>query len=107
LDDERVLSALRRSHIESLRARILALLDDCYPQQMHTDILYWQLSRKGIDTCINDVVREVHYLRDKDIVNLECIVADRFLVTITAKGRDVVAGAVEEVGIMPIDLSGD
>jgi len=107
VDDERVLSALRRSHVESLRARILALLDDCYPQQMHTDVLYWQLSRKGIDTCINEVVREVHYLGEKDMMNLECIVADRFLVAITAKGRDVVAGAVEEVGIMPIEPSRD
>lgn len=107
MDDARVLGALRRSHIESLRARILALLDDCYPHQMHSDVIYSQLSQKGVDTCINEVVREVHYLRDKDMVTLECITADRFLVTITAKGRDVVAGAVEEVGIMPSGLSGD
>lgn len=104
MDDERMVNALQRAHVEGLRAYILSLLDDCYPERKHSDVIYWQLQKRGLDTCINEVVRELHYLRDKDLVSLECIVADRFLASPTARGRDVAGGAIEETGIMNIAL---
>ena len=55
-----------------------------------------------VDTCINDVVRELQYLAEKQLVRLEQIVADRFLATITADGRDVVEGTKDVVGILSL-----
>jgi hypothetical protein len=55
----------------------------------HSDVVYWRLKTEmHVDTCINDVVRELQYLAEKQLVRLEQIVADRFLATITAEARD-------------------
>jgi hypothetical protein len=84
---------IRRVHLETLRLYTLQLLNDTYPKFQPSDVVYWRLKTEmHVDTCINDVVRELQYLAENQLVRLEQIVADRFLATITAEGRDVVEG---------------
>lgn len=47
--------------LEQLRGRILEELDQAYPQSLHSDVLHLKT-----DGCIRDIVRELHYLEEKD-----------------------------------------
>lgn len=89
----------QRIRLEMLRTRILLLLDEKYPGSIHSDVIYW---RSKEETSINEIVRELHYLEEKKMVVLENIVAERFLVAITAKGRDFIAGAIVEIGLFEV-----
>jgi predicted transcriptional regulator with HTH domain len=84
---------LRTTHLKALRLYILQLLNDTYPKFEHSDVVCRRLStERGMNAGINDVVRELHYLAERQLVRLEQIVGGRFLATITADGRDVVEG---------------
>lgn len=93
-------SAIEVVQLRCLRTRILLLLQSVYPRQEHSDVIYLSLSEeKGIDTGLRDVLSEVAYLAEKKLIEVRQIFEHRFLVRITARGRDFVEGSIEEVGL--------
>jgi hypothetical protein len=93
-----------KTHLEVLRMRLLLLLEGSYPSAQHSDVLFLRITREyGTDTCIRDIVKELHYLTEKGLVALEPIIADRFMTTITAAGRDVISGHSKVAGIADFD----
>ncbi len=83
--------------LRTLRTRILILLDRLYPKRMD-DVA---ISHCG-DTEVGDVVirRELHYLAEKGLINIDTTLDGRLNIALTAKGRDFLTGDVKEVGLV-------
>ena len=98
MDSERISEVRNKVRAELLRSRILYLLEEAYPAQQHSDLLLLEL-QKGTDVGLRAFIRELHYLKDKGLVQLDEIFPDRYLARITVRGRDVLTGHVKEVGL--------
>lgn len=95
--DASVIDAIR---LKGLRTRILHVLSSTYPRREHSDILYLTLTRDhNVDASLRDVLSEVAYLAEKNLVEAEEIFEHRSLVRLTARGRDFLEGNIEEVGL--------
>ncbi len=100
MDDASLSQVMRTGHLKSLRSHLLLLLNKAYPQFQHSDVLYWGLTHEvHFGTCLNEVVCELQYLSEKDLVRIELIVEGRYLATITARGRDFLEGTIQVDGL--------
>lgn len=100
MNEKHIDQILEKTHLEHLRTRILLLLDESYPDRLHSDMVWYRLRHeKHYDTGLNDFLREMHYLEEKQLLRVEEILKERFLVAITAKGRDFVSGHLQEAGL--------
>lgn len=100
MDKDRISQVMRTTRLKLLRCRLLSLLSDSYPKHEHSDVLYWRLTHEANEgTCINEVVNELHYLAEKGLLQLEQVVEERYLATITARGRDYLGGTIQVEGL--------
>lgn len=87
---------IHRVHLHSLRTRILIALDEVYPEKMDSVVVAGCIKQ---DVGRKTVLRELHYLTEKGLVALDLRAEDHLLASITARGRDFLAGDIEEVGL--------
>jgi hypothetical protein len=89
--------------IRYLRTRILILLDSIYPERMdEITISHCDGNKPGVKM----IQRELHYLAEKTLIDIETTQDKRLNAALTAKGRDFLTGDIKEVGLIPAsDLS--
>jgi hypothetical protein len=88
---------IRNNHLHVLRYRILHALELIYPEWM--DEVEIAGSLKGPEGR-QLILKEMNYLAEKNLIILEPTFEDHSRARLTARGRDFLAGDVEEVGIM-------
>lgn len=89
--------------LHTLRTRLLIALDRVYPKSMD-DVALRSADRN--DHSLASVRRDLHYLSEKGLVSLDGGTTASLLAAITAKGRDFVAGDIDEIGILPVSTYG-
>lgn len=100
MDSKRITESIRKTDLEHLRTKILLLLDDAYPDPVHSDIIWYRLRHEERHSAgLNNVTKELNYLAEKGLLRLENIVEKRYLVAISPRGRDFVCGHLTETGL--------
>jgi DNA-binding PadR family transcriptional regulator len=87
---------MERVMLQNLRIRILISLDKRYPYQLEDAVLRLL---KPEPISLAKIRRELHYLSEKGFVSLKEKKSGPIHAKITAKGRDLVMGESEEIGI--------
>lgn len=91
---------LARTHLQHIRTEILVALDREYPGRLNDELLH---SLETLDSPgVRTIRRELHYLEEKDFITIKKHEGKRISATITARGRDLVMGEFDEVGIAPV-----
>lgn len=84
--------------LRTLRIRLLIHLDRVYPKRLD------DVTLRGLESDeygLLTVRRELHYLAEKGLVNIKQTRKEIMVAVISAKGRDLVVGEFEEIGIAP------
>lgn len=94
---------IRRVILQTLRIRILIVLDRVYPSGLDdVEIRLLKSEPPGL----REIRRELHYLSEKGLVSIKANDGDSLHVAITARGRDLVMGEIEEIGIASAESYG-
>ncbi|MGA2219438.1 MAG: hypothetical protein ABSG51_15215 [Terracidiphilus sp.] len=87
---------IAREHLRTLRTRVLINLDRAYPSTLE-DVIIRSMESESLG--LRTIRRELHYMADKGFVSIEADESGSLHAAITGKGRDLVMGEFEEMGI--------
>ena len=96
-----------RAQNEVLRTRILRVAEAVYPRWASRAVLFRVLNDSHVDTCINDLDFNAHYLAEKGFLNVEKEGKREnraWRMKLTARGVDYLEGRIAEIGIATPDL---
>lgn len=95
-----MLSSIEQIELKELRGRILAILDYNYPAGLGTKLVAQSLAAAKFTISRREFIAQLAYLSEKGYiivrsVGFEDLNLERELVTLTAKGKDLVDGNID------------
>jgi len=91
---------------EDLRRLILRLLSELPGYTANSSTLHSAVKGWGFVLTRAEVIRQLHWLSERALVEVEPINADVLLVRLLARGQDVAAGLVHQPGVKPARAPG-
>ncbi len=103
-----MLRTIDRTQNEVLRTRILRIVEAAYPKWTARAVPFSTLQKSYIDTSLNDLDINAHYLAEKGLLQIEETKGKSektaWRIKLTARGIDYLEGRLEEIGLAPPDL---
>ena len=84
---------------EGRRLVMLRLLSEQLAYRANSSNLYLGLDSLGVASSRDDVITDLHWLRDQALVTLDEAVPGVYVATLTARGQDVAKGLVAVPGV--------
>jgi len=88
--------------LEDMRLLMLRLLSELPAYTANSSTLHSALQSWGHHVARGDVVRQLHWLAERALVELETITEDVLLVRLLDRGLDVAQGIIRHPGIKPV-----
>jgi hypothetical protein len=107
MPDDHMRQTINRAQNEVLRTRILRITEARFPEWILKDVLFRTLENSHVDTSLNDLDFNVHYLAEKGLLKVETEgkkTNAAWRVKLTARGIDYLEGRLEEIGLASPDL---
>src|SRR6266699_11905 len=106
--DREILRTIDRAQNEVLRTRILRIVEVVYPKWIARAVVFSTLQKSQIDTLLNDLDINAHYLAEKGLLQIEETKGKSekttWRIKLTARGIDYFEGRLEEIGLASPDL---
>ncbi len=106
--DRDMLRTIDRVQNEVLRTRILRVVEAAYPNWITRAVLFSALQKSHLDTSLNDLDMNAHYLAEKGLLQAEETKGKSektsWRIKLTARGIDYLEGRLEEIGLASPNL---